>query len=203
MEKIEKQYEKLVHKIVNQLKYKTSVLDYEDLVQYGWEGLINAFQSYKEGTSQSFGQYAGWQIRFAILNSINKEGSTVRYNNYNKFKDSRAAIPYVSLSTSLSDDKPIIDIKDDTVDNRFETDESLELLKQYLEKKFSKRDTQIFYESFGLSAENNNIQKGKELAKKFKLSSASISIINKKIINHIKQNKKLQECLADAMNYEL
>ena len=50
-----KQYEPLVHKIAHQFE-SIATLPYDDIVQYGYEGLINAFHTYKDDKKQAKSQ---------------------------------------------------------------------------------------------------------------------------------------------------
>jgi RNA polymerase sigma factor (sigma-70 family) len=67
-----KQYIPIVKSIAGKLfqKTRTSYFQYEDLVGFGYEGLMDAFKKYDPSKNACFVTYASIRIRGAILDSI-------------------------------------------------------------------------------------------------------------------------------------
>ena len=194
-----KKYSPLMHKIVNQLK-SSMPLDYNDVIGAAMEGFVYAMNSFKRGTSQSFKQYSAWCMRNFILSSANSEGHTVKFSAYNQKKaKERGESTFKSVSmnnfTGDSEDDSrlsILGVDEDTVFD--ETPENAySALYQFVDENFTVRDRTIFYSTYGLNG--HDVVKGKDLADKFKMSAASVSLINKRVINAIKKAPELLEKL--------
>ena len=181
-------YEPLVHKIANQLQ-GSSQLPYDDLVGFGFEGLLNAFKTYRNNEKQTFIQYAGWQIRYAILNANNNEGNIVKYTYYHQKKEQKMAVSF-------------IDRDDTNVQLEYDGGCDVVMVRQHLykelEMKFSARDCDIFYRTYGLK--DYDYEKSKDIARFYNISSASVTIINQKIIAYIKSNETLMDVLSELLN---
>lgn len=201
-EKLFIQYKNLMFKIVNQYAGKLP-LPFEDIVGAAMEGFTKALNSYKTGTSQTFQQYAGWCMRNNILTTANEEGHVVKFNAYQQKKaKERGESTFISQSISniyedTQEDKlEILGVEDPEFDN-FDETEALTDLFTWMEYNFSKRDCEIFYLYFGL---NGRIQtKGIDIAKQFKVSAATVTVTNKKIIKKIKENPDLLDSLRDLL----
>lgn len=192
------QYRNLVHKLTNQLS-KSSPFSYEDIEGYAWEGLCMAFNTYKENSTQTFLQYAAYQIKYNIWNRGNAEGSAVTLSAYHqrKLKDSNAST-YIMKHIETKVDKngdTRFNIKEPSVNPYINKEEIYNELYSYLDKKFSKRELSIFYKTMGLK--NYEVTKCCVLAKNYKVSNASITLNNKKIISYIRQNEELLDLLRD------
>ncbi len=90
-EKLITNYLPLVRKIASQ--YKDYGMPYEDLVQEGLIGLIEAESSYREEENTAFGVYATFWIKKYILAALDKETNTSFnaveiHDNYSKQDDS-------------------------------------------------------------------------------------------------------------------
>ena len=182
-----KQYEPLVHKIAHQL---TGIVtfEYDDVVQYGFEGLINAYNTYKQDMNQTFIQYAGWQIRYAILNANNSEGGVIKQSYYHRKNCGSLSIDYI-------DSDKYYQLK---YSENCNIEYILNFLEKKLSKKFSVRDCDIFYRSYGLK--QYDYEKFKDIAEVYNISCASVTLINQKIINYIKSNEELMSILQDMLN---
>jgi hypothetical protein len=192
------QYSNLVHKLTNQLS-KSSPFSYEDIEGYAWEGLCMAFNTYKENSTQTFLQYAAYQIKYNIWNKGNTEGSAVTLSAYHqrKLKDSNVST-YIMKHIETKVDKngdARFNIKEPSVNPYINKEEIYNELYSYLDKKFSKRELSIFYKTMGLK--NYEVTKGCILAKSYNVSNASITLNNKKIISYIRQNEELLDLLRD------
>lgn len=182
-----KQYEPLVHKIAHQFE-NTVTVPYEDIVQYGYEGLINAFHTYKDDKKQTFAQYAGWQIRYAILNAFNIEGSIIKHGYYQRKTSKPLSVSHIDADESFL---------------QLEADRSCnisyirEVLSKDLEANFSARDCDIFYRVYGLK--QYDYEKSKDVAALYNISNASVTIITQKIISYIQQNEEIMEVLQDML----
>lgn len=192
------QYSSLVHKLTNQM-VKLSPFSYDDVKGYAWEGLCIAFNTYNDNSTQSFLQYAAYQIKYNILNHGNSEGSAVSLSAYHqkKLKNTNAST-YIMKQIETRIDKHgeiRFNIKEPSVNPYINKEYIYNELYSYLDRKFSKRELDIFYKTMGLK--NYDITKGCILAKKYKLSNASITLNNKKILAYIRQNEELLDLLRD------
>lgn len=196
------QYKNLMFKIVNQYTGKLP-LPFEDIVGAAMEGFTKALNSYKTGTSQSFQQYAGWCMRNNILTTANEEGHVVKFNAYQQKKaKERGESTFISQSISniyedTQEDKlEILGTEDPEFDN-FDETEALTNLFTWMEYNFSKRDCEIFYLYFGLNGRPQT--KGIDIAKQFKVSAATVTVTNKKIIKKVKENPVLLDNLRELL----
>lgn len=200
--KLFKQYEPLIYKIVNQMS-ENSPLSYEDVYGFALQGFVNAMNNYKEGTSQSFKQYAAYQMRYAILNGSSEQGHIVKFSAYQQAKakeEGKSTFIWQRISHSISDDgEERWNIPEPSIEPQFEYNEgrTMEHICSFVSKKFNPRDTDIFFKSFGL----NNIEmiSKVQIAKQYNLSSASITLINQKIIKEIKKDPVLLDELQDML----
>lgn len=201
-EKLFLQYKNLMFKIVNQYVGKLP-LSFDDIVGAAMEGFTKAMNGYREGTSQSFQQYAAWCMRNNILTSANEEGHVVKFNAYQQKKaKERGESTFITQSISniyedsQEDKLEILGVEDPEIDNVDEREIFFNLFK-WLETNFSNRDCEIFYLYFGL---NGRVQtKGIDIAKQFKISAATVTVTNKKIIKKIKENEYMLSCLRSLL----
>ena len=196
------QYKNLMFKIVNQYVGKLP-LPFDDIVGAAMEGFTKAMNSYKEGTSQSFQQYAGWCMRNNILTSANEEGHIVKFNAYQQKKaKERGESTFITQSISniyedsQEDKLEILGIEDPEIDN-VSDEEVFSNLFTWLEHNFSNRDCEIFYLYFGLNGRTQT--KGIDIAKQFKVSAATVTVTNKKIIKKIKENEMMLSYLRNLL----
>jgi RNA polymerase sigma factor (sigma-70 family) len=191
------QYKPLINKIIQQLLAKKLPLMYDDMQGYAYEGLMYAYRTFREGTSQNFTQYAAWCIRNFILTGMNEEGHTIKFNNYHQKKAAEAGETLVvrSIDTFYGDDDGnnpedklgFLGVSDE-VDN---LEEFAGIIIAYVKSHFPPRDADIFITSMGFSGK----VKGKDIAAKYGISSALVTITNKKIIRAIRENKTLMSTL--------
>lgn len=201
-EKLCVKYKNLMFKIVNQYSGKLP-LQFDDIVGAAREGFVKAMNSYKTGTSQSFQQYAAWCMRNNILTSANEEGHIVKFNAYQQKKaKERGETTFITQSISniyedTQEDKlEILGVEDPEVDN-LSYEEVLSDLFKWMEFNFSQRDCEMFYLYFGLNGRES--QKGIDIAKKFNVSAATVTVTNKKIIKKIKENPTMLESLRSFL----
>lgn len=197
-----KQYEPLVCKITYQFSSKTHVSWY-DIKSMAYEGLALAFEKYDpERSKMSFTQYAAFAIRNNILTSLDNELRTVKMSNYAQKK----AIEHgEAVFNSVSIDRPTRDDESHSVElklnmfynEKFSDGDVFEYLYMRLEDQFNDRDCKIFYKSYGLHDED--IMKGKEIAKEMGVSEGLVSNRNKKIIEWIRKDTNLCEVLANLL----
>lgn len=196
------QYKNLMFKIVNQYVGKLP-LPFDDIVGAAMEGFTKAMNGYREGTSQSFQQYAAWCMRNNILTSANEEGHVVKFNAYQQKKaKERGESTFITQSISniyedsQEDKLEILGVEDPEIDN-VDPEEVFSDLFKWLEYNFTKRDCEIFYLYFGLNGRTQT--KGIDIAKQFKVSAATVTVTNKKIIKKLKENKTMLSCLRDLL----
>lgn len=184
-----KQYENLVYKIAHSLK-NTINLPFEDLVQEGFIAVIEAHDTYKEGTSQSLFQYIGWMIRYRIQVVGAKLGQKVSGYSYYAKKVNGATCSIVDTDTCSNIIKSDLNLT-----NTLNMKMSFDYLFEKIEEKFSLRDCEIFYKAFGLK--NYVMEKSCEIAKQYSTTPANITIIKNKIIKFLKSNEDTMSLLKD------
>ena len=196
-DQLAKQYLPLIKKISRQYCGICS-LDYNDIEGYAWEGLVIAMNTYNEKrSSMSFKSFASFGIRNAILNGINREGRTINISYY-KQKVSRQKEEELPTSVSLEknfdneDHLFALGLEDDT-----NFDNPWEVLYKKLESNFPDEWVQGFYSVYGLN--NAKVEKSKDVAKKYGVSSALITKRTKKIVSYIQQDKELSSLLRDLL----
>lgn len=202
---IVRQYEPLVNKLTNQFVSKVAI-SWNEVKSMAYEGLAIAINTYdSEKSSMNFTQFAAFAIRNNILTSLDNELRTVKMSAYNQKKAAEAGetsfstvrIDY-SVGCSDDDNRKPQEIKLGMFeDEKFSDGDVFDYLFTRLGDKFNERDCEIFYRTYGLNGFDD--MTGVEISKLFGLSIASISVINKKIINYIKKDVELCEMLANLV----
>ena len=209
-----RKYMPLVLKIAGQFDGQTS-MSKDDLIACGLEGLVNAMNSYKTSeelelekgktSTQTFGQYAAYQIRFAILNAINEYGSLVGQSDYLRRKEGGTQVS--SVDATYGQDEEGDEIKIDRLlnlseepdyDLKKETEKRWVEVFKKLEKRFSARDCNIFYRAFGVNGFEK--EEGKTIARSLNVSGPAVSQTIKKIIDFLKQSKDTIEVLRELFS---
>lgn len=221
------QYKPLVYKIARQWFGKTPLTN-DDVIGFAYEGLVYAMNNFTPEEQQdpnkkrqTFPQYAAYQVLYYILNGLHREGHIVRYSAYNQKKDREAGkttFLYKSLDTMEAfagdvADSPYADGQGDgscgldqmTVPDFSEemtpekTDDIYNILYDFVESRFNKRDCDIFYRYYGLKGYRgtDKPQTGTIIAKKYHLSNPSITLITKRIIQTIKADKTMMNYLEE------
>ena len=201
-----KQYEPLVNKLTKQ--YTESIrTNWEDIKSYAYEGLAIAMNTYNPDKSKmTFTQFAAFSIRNNILTSVNNELRTVKLNAYAQKKaleHGEAVFNTVSIDTNVNseDNTGITSAKYWSVlseSAKFSDGDIFDTLYSKLEDKFSQRDCDIFYMTFGLK--DYDVIKGKDIAKIYNISRSSVSIKINSIICYIRKDNELVEILANLIN---
>lgn len=196
-----RQYTPLVYKIANQNKDK-SPLAYDDLIGFGFEGLADAMNTYKPDSGQSFLQYAAYRIYYFIMNGTNREGHIVAFSNYQQKKakaEGRTTYLYQPIiSKTDADGEEHWNIPEPSVDpERTSVGKALDDIRAFVASRFSKRDTDIFFKTFGLGKEDD-VPRVK-IAKQYKVSSAAITYVNQRVIAAIRADDTLREELEDLL----
>lgn len=200
-----KKYEPLVNKMVKQFTSKVAV-SWSDVKSMAYEGLAIAINTYdSEKSNMNFTQFAAFAIRNNILTSLDNELRTVKMSAYNQKKAAESGeasfstvrIDY-SVGCSDDDNRKPQEIKLGMYENEtFSDGDVFDYLYTRLEDQFNSRDCEIFYRTYGLKGFDD--MTGVEISKMFKLSIASVSVINKKIINYIRKDEELCEMLANLI----
>ena len=195
-------YEPLVHKIANQFYNKLSSSN-EDILGWAHLGLVEAMNKYKKGSSQSFKQFAGYIIRFTILNGNNQTGHIVKFSTYhqNKVKQANGSTNiWERLNMSFNDEgdeyinynrMPGL-VLDPNYDTEIDTEIIMSNIYRTIEREFSKRDCDMFYKFNGLHDEEQ--MKCKDIAKQYRVSATLVSLTNKRIMEFIKDKISVQYC---------
>lgn len=202
--RIARELEPLMMKIVGQWDGRCP-LDRDLLEMQARYGMVYAMNNYREGTPQSFIQYAAWCMRNWILNGINEFGSTVRIGagERKRLLDSGDTV-YRTTSIDRIDDEGKedrglmgeISEKSSYTDN-FELvtrDYVVGKVVKYVEGKFDKRHKDIFFSTYELNGKKK--MKGIDLAKKYHCTAALISQLNREVLDSIRGNTNLMELLS-------
>lgn len=196
------QYEGLVNKMTYQFASKIA-MDWNDIKSMAYEGLALAIEQYdSERSSMNFMQFAAFAIRNNILTSLDNEARTIKMSAYNQKKAKEEGITNYKIRIDLQVNQPDDDskaIKEMVLgtyeDAKFADGDVFETIYEMLGEKFSARDCEIFFRTFGLNGYEE--EKCKDIAKMFELSIGMVSIVNKKIIKYIRSNENMCELLAN------
>lgn len=196
-----KQYTPLVYKIANQNK-DVSPLAYEDLLGFGFEGLADAMNTYRENTGQTFLQYAAYRIYYFIKNGTNREGHIVSFSDYQQKKARAEGRPtylfHRIMSKTDENGEEHWNIPEPSVDpERVGVGKALADLRAFVSARFSKRDTDIFFKTYGLGKEDDVPRV--QIAKEYHVSSAAITYVNQRIIKSIQEDDTMREELEDLL----
>ena len=222
-----RQYAPLVTKIASQ--FKGCGLTWEDLIGEGQMGLVKAMNDYhrpneivdvekgltndqkkevKKNKALSFKTYAGFRIRFAIMNAISEKSRVVKIGQYGYEKNKIAGntkgnFNTVSLDQTIDDEgNTMIDrmIELSNGSGAFRKDASKEWEKVYklIDDRFSTRTASIFYKYFGLHGYKQ--MKGVEIGKEMGITGGAVSMSVKDVMNFIKSDKRTQAILKDLLD---
>ena len=199
-------YEPLVNKLTRQFVDKVKA-PWEEIKSMAYEGLAIAMKSYDSDRSKmNFTQYAAFAIRNNILTSLNNELRTVKLSAYAQKKAvemGEAIFNTVSIDSACTSDNENTGISSAkywaslSEPAKFDDGDIFETLYSKLEEKFSPRDCEIFYMTFGLK--DYDIIKGKDIAENFNISRSSVSIKVNMIISYIRKDNELIEILANLI----
>lgn len=226
-ERCARQYAGLVTAIAS--KYKGSGLDWNGLISAGYTGLTNAMNDYhrpdevvdvepgldsdakkeiKKQKGQTFKQYAGWRIRYQILNDINEFSRTVKISQYEYEKNKAAGntkgnFNVVSVDQTIDDEGQTLVDRMSAFSNdndAFKKDAATQWDKVYklIDDKFSARTASVFYKYFGLRGYKQ--MSGVEIAKEMHITGAAVSMYIKHIITFLKSDKKTMNLLTDLLS---
>ena len=211
-------YEPLVNKLTKQFVDKVHA-PWDDIKSMAYEGLAIAMNTYdSERSSMTFTQFAGFAIRNNILTSLNNELRTVKLSAYAQKKAIEMGEAVFNTVSIDADREKTYNNSGQGVDYAynccvndlggglyslatnatFADGDVFETLYSKLEEKFSQRDCEIFYMTFGLK--NYDIIKGKDIAEHFNISRSSVSIKINVIISYIRKDEDLMEILANLLN---
>lgn len=214
-EEIAKQYNPLVCKIAWQIS-ESSGYDFDECKSAGNVGLVYAMDHYDESKQegkkkQTFLQYAGYMIRFYILNDMNMNSHTIRVN---QDQQKRIKAEGGSVELTLSLDKKMsaaANREDCTFSDMVKGDDESsiymsldpsedEMWKNVFERLkivFNERDLDIFFSTFGINGYEE--RDGKEMAIKYGISAGAITQVRNKILKYMKENKELRNSLISIL----
>lgn len=175
---ITKQYFPLINKLTNQYIEGNDSELVRGAAEYGFAYALN---TYKEGTSQSFLQYAAWCMRNFILNDIKAYSSVVR-NEPNS--------QYYSDCEELSDKLAYEDghCADDY-------DRIISIIRERIEAKYNIEKCEMLYHSMELFGYKKMTLK--ELSAQYGISQPGIKQMNDRIINFIRSDEELLREVSD------
>lgn len=196
-EKLARQYMPLVKKISYQLFNKSS-LEYEEVEGYAWEGFVLAMNKYDpERSNLSFKQYAAWSIRNSILNGINADSRTIKVSYYKQkqMKENEQEMPFsISLEKNFSNDDHLYELG---FEDNILFDNPWEVLIKELNREFKPEWVDMFLSIYGI--DGRETVSCKELAKKYNISPALITVRKNKMIKYIQSKQELLDVLYDLM----
>lgn len=236
---IVEKYKPLIWKMVNSWNKKCT-LSIDELYSAALEGMTWAMNYYGKGkggkvqqrrestlsqeeldelskkmhSSMTFGQYAAYKIRVAILEAIKNESRTVRvavsaqqreYKKNGSIKTNNTVSGNKTVSTDKDGNgKTMFDFIGSAEDASRELDNQdlqklWEEIFKKLEETFDKKIMDVWYSYNGLNGYEK--MKNKEIAKKYKVVPSNISYYLNKVNNFIRTDKKLYSMISDV--YEL
>lgn len=236
---IVEKYKPLIWKMVNSWNKKCT-LSIDELYSAALEGMTWAMNYYGKGkggkvqqrrestlsqeeldelskkmhSSMTFGQYAAYKIRVAILEAIKNESRTVRvavsaqqreYKKNGSIKTNNTVSGNKTVSTDKDGNgKTMFDFIGSAEDASRELDNQdlqklWEEIFKKLEQTFDKKIMDVWYSYNGLNGYEK--MKNKEIAKKYKVVPSNISYYLNKVNNFIRTDKKLYAMISDV--YEL
>ena len=222
-----RQYASLVTAIAS--KYRGAGLDWNSLISAGYLGLTKAMSDYhrpdevvdiepgldkeeraevKKQKALTFKQYAGWRIRFQILNDINDLARTVRISQYEYEKNkaegnTKGNFNTVSVDQTMDDEgQTMVDrmaeLSNDSDAFKPDTKNQWDKVYKLIEDKFSVRSASVFYKYFGLRGYNQ--MSGVEIAKEMGITGAAVSLHIKRIITFLKSDRRTVNLLNDLLS---
>lgn len=211
MTQVVKQYLPLVEKIVNQLWSTLSdrqkeIFDRDDLRSCALEGLVLAIRNFDPNRSNmTFQQYLAYGIRNSCLTGINEYSRTIKISYYEQQKRKGAGESLLltkSINNILSkgndDDDETDHLEFLGVSNDFECGEHpIDTLVRAIKEKFDPSYADIFFSIYGLDGHDE--LKGIELAKKYNVSNATITVRVQKVITFIKEDDSLLSTLSELL----
>lgn len=169
---ITKQYYPLITKLTNQYLEGNDSELVRGAAEYGFSYALN---TYKEGTSQSFLQYAAWCMRNFILNDIKAYSSVVRnepnsqhYSDCEEFSDKLA-------------------YEDDHYTDDY--DRIVRIIREKIEAKYNLEKCEMLYHSMALFGYKKMTLK--ELSIQYGISQPGIKQMNDRIISYIRSDEEL------------
>lgn len=213
-----KRYDKLLHKICNQWKDKTN-LTKQELWAAALHGLTNAMNGYgkkqvsndDEDTavkSTTFGQYAAYAIRFAILDDVKNRSQVVRIpisaqNKERKEKGVNTRNNSISGDSKLGDDEKSktlfdmvggVDDTESTMDNK-DLDMLWGNVFKKLEKEFDKKVMFAWYSFQGLNGYEK--LKNKDIANKLNCNPSLISYYCNIVNDYIRKTPEIMDMMKE------
>lgn len=137
IEKIIKQYNGLVYK--NSKDFFLKGADYDDLMQEGFIGLLNAIKSYDNSRNASFATFAHLCVRRQMISAVKNFNS----DKYKYLNESIGKIGHLEQQEKSFYTKPSINFG--LPDEMLLSKELLKLLEIYLSKNLSKFEKKVLY----------------------------------------------------------
>ncbi len=175
---ITKQYYPLIIKIKNQFIENNDPDLIHGAAEYGFAYALN---TYKEGTSQSFMQYAAWCMRNFILNDIKAYSSVVRND---------PSSQYYSDCDEYSD---MLAYEDENMSDDY--DRIVKMIRDKIEAKYNIEKCEMLYHSMALFGYKKMTLK--ELSMQYGISQPGIKQMNDRIINYIRSDEELFQAVTD------
>lgn len=221
--KVAEKYKPLLIKMCKDWNGK-STLSFDELMSAGYEGLVWAMNGFGKKTdknkvdmdtivsSQTFGQYAAYLIRVAILEAIKNESHTVRIpisaqNRERKEKGYNTRSNSVSGDSTVSKDgeggKTLFDFfggETEDAESGVNADDLKKIRKELysiLDKEFGNSVMDAFYSFYGCNGHEK--LKNKEIAAKYKISNSNVTYYCNKVANFIKKNDKVRELCKEML----
>ena len=211
-------YDKLLHKICNQWKNKTNLSE-DELWAAALHGLTNAMNGYgkkqvsndDEDTavkSTTFGQYAAYAIRFAILDDVKNRSQVVRVpisvqNKERKERGVNTRNNSISGDNKLGDDEKSkrlfdmvggVDDTESSMDNK-DLDMLWKNVFKKLEQHFDKNVMFAWYSFRGLNGYKQ--MKNKDIAKKIDCNPSLVTYYNNIVNDYIRKTPDIMSLMKE------
>lgn len=204
-ERLAKQYLPLIKKISIQNFQKIGGnIPFDEIECFANLGFSHALNDYdKDRSRQTFAQYAAYRMRFAICDGITSSlpGMKVSYYFQQKLKEEGRSVINISpvephTLWSVGEDDGVGKVPTLSYEPTFGScleKTPIEVLVDAVKEAFDESYSEIFLASFGIDREE---VKEKDLAKRFGVSTSTITLRKKKVIDWIRKNPELMEVLS-------
>jgi len=211
MTQLVNKYKPLIEKITyqqwnNMTQRQKEVFGPDDIRSYALEGFALAINNYDPSRSKmTFMQYAAFSMRNNCLTYINEDSRTIKISLYNQQKLKESGQSTI-ITTSIENIIPSTD--DEVESDRFaflgfnehfeDGGNPIDRLVDDIKDNFDEDTCNMFFGFYGLDGHED--EKGIDIAKKYHVSNATVTIRIKKVISYIQKNEDLIYIIINYTN---